>query len=216
MSSIIEFTSTVDRDNYAGSPDYVGNTIAKGRCPYCDHRVSFTQIGIGKYSNETGNLMIPIYCDSCNSISTVDTKDGILLPAPRPEGINELPGPVENYYQEAISCLQANAPNGAVTLFRKTIHGISIHYDIVDVDSSISIYEMVRKLDEEGHINSKLRKSLLAIKDLGNDGAHVNENEPDMEQAFAIKSLVDATLQSTIKADQNIEFAREKHPNEYE
>lgn len=75
---------------------------------------------------------------------------------------------------------------------------------------------MVKKLDEEGHINSKLRKSLLTTKDIGNDGAHINENEPDTQQAVAIKGLIDAVLNSTVIADQNIEFAREKHPNPHE
>ena len=61
----------------------------------------------------------------------------------------------------------------------------------------------------------KLRRSLLAVKDLGNDGAHINENEPDMEQAIAIKDLIDAVLSATVIADQRIEYAREKHPNEF-
>lgn len=213
-NGVVEFTARIDTDHYAGSKSYFGNTIAKGLCPFCRHRVSFTQVGIGKYENE-GHLMIPLMCDSCGSICSSDVKENKLYPNPRPEGIEELPEHISSYYDEALRCLQANAPNGAATLFRKTIHAIAIHYDIAEVDDTMRIYEMVKKLHKEGHINQKLRKSLLAVKDLGNDGAHINENEPDMEQALVIKSLIDATLNSTIKADQDIEFAREAHPNEY-
>ncbi|EFW90437.1 hypothetical protein ZOD2009_19013 [Haladaptatus paucihalophilus DX253] len=88
-----------------------------------------------------------------------------------------------------------------------------MHYEIADMNSNKSIYGMVKKLNEEGHIPAKLRRSLLTVKDIGNDGAHINENEPDREQAEAIKGLIDAVLSATVLTDQQIEFAREKHPN---
>jgi hypothetical protein len=138
-----------------------------------------------------------------------------LLPAPQVEGIDDLPDSVDKYYQEALDCISAGAPNGATTLFRKTIHAVAMYYDIAEVNDSMNIYTMIKQLDEEGHINGKLRKSLLAVKDIGNDGAHINENEPDTEQALAIKELIDAVLQSTVVTDQRIEFAREQHPNEH-
>lgn len=210
----IEITEQINTTHYAGSADYMNKTIARGLCPFCEHRVSFSQIGLGSYGT-SDYLMIPLQCDACNSISVVNTDGPKLFPAPKPEGVEELPEKISNYYDEARKCIQAGAPNGAATLFRKTIHAIAIHYDITDVDADMGIYDMIDELHEQGHINQKLREALLTVKDLGNDGAHINENEPDIEQAFAIKSLIDSTLKSTIKADENIELAREKHPNEY-
>lgn len=79
----------------------------------------------------------------------------------------------------------------------------------------MTIYDMIDELEEEGHLNPKIRSALLAVKDIGNDGAHINENEPNLEQAHSIKGLIDSVLQSTILADQHIESAREDHPNPY-
>lgn len=142
-------------------------------------------------------------------------EEATLHPSPEIKGLSDVPEDIEDYYQEALDCLSAQAPNGAVTLFRKTIHAIAIHYDIAEVDESMGIYEMINELHEEEQINEKLRKSLLAVKDLGNDGAHINENEPDMSQAMAIKDLIDAVLSATVIADQRMEYARENHPNEF-
>ena len=47
------------------------------------------------------------------------------------------------------------APNGATTLFRKTIHAIAKHYGIAEVDDSTGVYQMVNNLHEEGYINGK-------------------------------------------------------------
>jgi transcription elongation factor Elf1 len=210
----ISFTERIDNSHGAGSVDYIEKTIANGRCPFCNHIVSFIQIGLGRYRAE-GTMMIPIICANCNSISTADATENKLFPPPRPDSIDELPEEISKYYDEAIRCMQAEAPNGATTLFRKTIHAIAIYYDICEVDANMNIFKMIDELDEQGYISSKLRDSLFAVKDIGNDGAHINENEPDMQQAVAIKSLIDAVLKSTIKSDQNIEFAREKHPNEF-
>ncbi|EMA41591.1 DUF4145 domain-containing protein [Halococcus hamelinensis] len=126
-----------------------------------------------------------------------------------------MPDFVNRYYQEALRCISAEAPSGAATLFRKTIHAIAIHYDIAEVDDNMSIYKMLQKLKDEGEINEKLRKSLNGVKDLGNDGAHINENEPDMEQAVRLKGMIDSVLSATVIADQQLEATREDHPNEY-
>ena len=50
--------------------------------------------------------------------------------------------------------------------------------------------EIVGEIEQAGHINKKLVDSLKGIKDLGNDGAHINENEPDMHQIYLVKGLV--------------------------
>ena len=64
--------------------------------------------------------------------------------------------------------------------------------------------EIVEKIKNKGHINEKLVKALKEVKSLGNDGAHVNENEPDMKQINTAKNLIDNFLQSTILQDINI------------
>ncbi|WP_224830310.1 DUF4145 domain-containing protein [Saliphagus infecundisoli] len=181
--------------------------------------VSLRQKAEVEKSDELG-YVVPVGCDGCKSIITLvyptkENQDPYLIPPPKVDGVEDLPDPINKYYEEALDCISADAPNGATTLFRKTIHAVAIHYDIAEIDDSMSIYKMIENLDKEGQINNKLRESLLAVKDIGNDGAHINENEPDIEQALAIKELIDAVLHSTVVTDQRINFAREKHPNEF-
>lgn len=199
-----------------GGESYTDKLVARGTCSYCQKEVGLRQVGSYESSEQLG-YMVAVRCDNCHSIMAISLLEGesTLHPAPDIQGLSDIPKGIENYYQEALDCLSARAPNGAVTLFRKTIHAIAIHYGIADIDESMGIYEMVNELHDSGEINEKLRKSLLAVKDLGNDGAHINENEPDMEQAFAIKELIDAVLSATVIADQRMEYAREHHPNEF-
>ncbi|MGB2841416.1 MAG: DUF4145 domain-containing protein [Halobacteriota archaeon] len=110
------------------------------------------------------------------------------------KGLEGLPGEIENYYQEGIRCISADAPNGAVTLFRKVIHAIGIHYDLAKKDDNKTLHKIIQELYNHGHIVEKLKDALLGVKDIGNDGAHINENEPDLEQALKIKHLIPAHL----------------------
>lgn len=190
MVEIITKTDRLGKSDRFGGSSLKGEIVAKGVCSFCDKNVAFRQVG----TYESGDDLYPTH---------------------KIQGVDDIPDPIDQYYQEALNCLSVEAPNGAVTLFRKTIHAIAIHYDIAEVNESMGIYEMVNKLHGEGEINEKLRKSLLAVKDLGNDSAHINENEPDMSQAMAIKDLIDAVLSATIIVDQRIEYARKKHPNEF-
>lgn len=223
MANELEITAETSRigghSSHLGGANLTGDRVARGRCSICGHLVSLRQKAGLEESDELG-YVIPVRCDGCYSIMMLvypgeDDENPYILPAPKVNGVDNLPKSIEKYYQEALDCISAGTPNGATTLFRKTIHAVAIHYGIAEVNDSMTIYEMIDELNEEGHINNKLRKSLMTVKDIGNDGAHINENEPDLEQALAIKELIDAVLQSTVVTDQRIEFAREQHPNEY-
>ena len=209
-------TSDLGRVGGFGGSKLVGELVAKGVCAFCSRHIGFRQVGTYERS-ETIGFAVAVRCDNCHAIQTIGLhdEDASLFPAPDVEGVTDVPEMVNQYYQEALDCLSTGASNGAAALFRKTIHAIAIHYEIAEVDDSTGIYQMVNDLHEEGEINEKLRKSLLAVKDLGNDGAHINENEPDLEQALAMKDLIDVVLSATVIADQQIEYARDNHPNEF-
>ena len=128
------------------------------------------------------------------------------------KGLEGLPEEIGKYYQEGIRCISADAPNGAVTAFRKVIHAIGIHYGIAKVnDNKQTLYKIIQELCDHEHIVKKLKDALIGVKDIGNDGAHINENEPDIEQALKIKHLIDTVLNSTILCDSNLEFVKGKH-----
>ncbi len=184
--------------------------VARGTCPFCNDKVSFKQIGESRDSRILGTN-VAFMCEGCHSILTYSLSREKLYPSPMINGISGLPPEIDKYYQEGLRCISADSPNGAATLFRKIIHAIGIHYGISKKNDDKKLYEIINELASEGYIIPKLRDALISIKDIGNDGAHINENEPDMEQALILKRLIDTVLSSTIIADQSLVFVREKH-----
>lgn len=204
-----------DRSSHFGGADLIGKDVATGTCPYCRHKVSFKQHSKRAKSSESG-FMIALKCNSCGSISVYSKGSRQIFPDQDINAVEDLPEEIAEYYEEAIRCIEANAPNGAATVFRKVLNAVCVHYDITDVDDDTSFYDMINKLEEEGQITEKQRKALLATKDAGNDGAHINDNDPDLETAELLKDIIDSILLATIKADQNIEQVREEHPNPHQ
>lgn len=164
-------------------------------------------------SRINGN-MLPVLCHGCNSFVIFAYDEWEMYPTPLLKGVDGLPEEIDKYYQEALRCISADSPNGAVTLFRKTIHALGIHYRITQPHDDKNLNNIIKKLKDDGHITSKIMEKLLGIKDIGNDGAHINENEPDMSQAYLLKDLMDSVLTSTIIDDQKTNTAKNLHkPN---
>ncbi|NMX21736.1 hypothetical protein C5S30_04745 [ANME-1 cluster archaeon GoMg4] len=183
----------------------------RGRCPYCNERATFRQIGYNLEDSKITGKTLALQCEGCSSIVAFSTSQEKFYPAPMLKGLEGLPEGIDKYYQEGIRCISADAPNGAVTAFRKVIHAIGIHYGIAEKNDSKRLYEIIQGLYDNEHIIKKLKDALIGVKDIGNDGAHINENEPDIEQALKIKHLIDTVLNSTILADSNLAFVKEKH-----
>lgn len=184
--------------------------VLRGTCPYCNDQATFRQLSVWFQSRTEGN-MLSILCEGCSSVMTFSANKQKICPAPMMKGVERLPEEIDKYYQEALRCISADSPNGAVTLFRKTIHAIGIHYGIAEKSDNKKLFEIINKLEADGHINPKIKNALIGIKDIGNDGAHINENEPNIEQALILKELIDMTLDSTILCDQSLTTIKEKH-----
>jgi len=184
--------------------------VLRTTCPFCNHKSSFSILNDVSTSSVKGN-MLPVKCEGCFSVLSLAIDENKLYPSPMPNGVKGLPENIDKYYQEALRCISADSPNGAVTLFRKTIHAIGIHYGIAKQHDGANLYEIIKKLETEGHITTKIKDKLSGIKDIGNDGAHINENEPDMSQALLLKRLMDSVLTSTVLDDNDLGTANDKH-----
>lgn len=194
-----------------GQSDCENKIVVRGRCPYCNDRATFRQIRYGFESSKITGQTVPLQCEGCSSIVAFSLAQTKFYPAPMLKGLEGLPEEIDKYYQEGIRCISADAPNGAVTAFRKVIHALGIHYGIAKINDDKTLYNIIQELYGHEHIVKKLKDALIGVKDIGNDGAHINENEPDIEQALKIKHLIDTVLNSTILCDSNLEFVKGKH-----
>jgi hypothetical protein len=218
MSDEIRFTTSAVNIESTGNVGYkklIGRTVANGRCPFCNYKSSFDQHSVGSHSGVEGQ-MVALKCNHCKSIISVNIDNNKIYPTPKVDGINDLPEGINKYYQEGIRCLGANAPNGAATVFRKVIHAVCLYYNVSDVDSNDSFYGMIQTLADNDVITESLRQTLLGVKDAGNDGAHINENDPSIEQAKNMKEMIDAVLTATVVADEKVSDLREEHPNPHQ
>jgi len=194
----MKYTIT-DADIYRNQSIHNGRNMVSGLCPFCQQSSGF------KINGAPSSNTVPIKCDNCGKNVIWDNQTCTILPSARENSLAGLPEDINHYYQEALNCMTALAPNGAATLFRKLIHQVGIHYGVAKVNDDISLMGIVEKMETEGHINKKLVEALRRVKDLGNDGAHVNKNEPDMDQIIIVKNLIDSFLQATVLQDANIE-----------
>jgi hypothetical protein len=185
--------------------------VLRGRCPYCNEKGTFRQLSYDLENSQITGQTVSLKCEGCSSIVAFSVTQAKFYPAPMLKGLEGLPEEIDKYYQEGIRCISADAPNGAVTAFRKVIHAIGIHYEIAKVNDNKTLYKIIQELYDQEHIVKKLKDALIGVKDIGNDGAHINENEPDIEQALKIKHLIDTVLNSTILCDSNLEFVKGKH-----
>lgn len=208
-------TGKMDNNGQIGSSNLSGVTVAKAKCPYCNSASSFSQVGKGSRS-VLDTRFVALECDHCQSIISAEIDNDEIHPTPEADKIEGVPPEIDEYYSEGIRCIGANAPNGAATVFRKVIHAVCEYYDLTDVESDESFYSMINSLSEEGAITETLRESLLGVKDAGNDGAHLNANDPGIEQAREMKEIVDAVLTATVVADQKVSALREDHPNPHQ
>lgn len=190
----------ITNQSYYNDPShYHGHNMISGICPFCNQSSGF------KINGQKSSNSVPLLCDNCGKNVIWDYSDNIILPVAKLNSLAGLPDDINHYYQEALNCTAALSPNGAATLFRKLVHQVGIHYNVAKINDNTPLMGIVEKLEKEGHINKKLVEALRRVKDLGNDGAHVNENEPDMNQIYLIKSLFDSFLQATVLQDENIE-----------
>ncbi|MFA4930943.1 MAG: DUF4145 domain-containing protein [Patescibacteria group bacterium] len=183
---------------YANPDNCMGTNIISGICPWCNQSSGF------KISGKKSEGTIPLICDTCRKHIIYDVYKRFVFPLATLEALNDLPNEIDKYYQEALRCISVEAPNGAATLFRKIIHQVGILYGVAKPNDKTSIMGIVEKIEKDGHINNKLVEALRRVKDLGNDGAHINKNEPNFEQIHIVKNLIDNFLQATVLQDNNI------------
>lgn len=215
---MIEFTlptGNIEHGDHVGYPGQDENNVAKGTCPFCDHDSAFSQVG-GGTSSELHGDMVAIECDGCNSIFSASIENSEIFPKPTPSKIDDVPESVSTYYDEAVDCIGTDAPNAAAAMFRKVIEAVCEVYDVTNVDRDDDIYDMVNKLAEEDHVTEEHREALLALKDAGNDAVHLNDNDPDIEDAKSLKHLVESVLTATVVARHRVEQTRESFPNPFE
>jgi len=103
--------------------------------------------------------------------------------------ISNIPKKIASSYLEGVRCLDANSPNGAVTMFRRSLQQICVEKGANPKD---------RLVDQIKVLPEQVRPTAKEIKAWGNLGAHEDSNgkveEVNKEQADAIKRFLEGVF----------------------
>ncbi len=158
------------------------SVVLKGICSFCKDNVTFRQVG-GYSQSPILVKAVAIRCEGCGALQVYSISKNKIYPEPIIKGLEGLPEHINKYYEEALRCIAYDCPNGAMTLFRKLIHQLGIHYNVAQKNDNKELYKIINELKDAGHIQEKLRKALLETKDFGNDGAHGNDSIKNQDDA---------------------------------
>lgn len=202
----IMFETKSNLTHNIGYSGHKNEIVGKGKCPFCSSIAGMKQLTRSR--NSDYGKMVPLKCSVCESI--VLWKDGVLLPnTGEYERLEGLPENLQELYDEAVDCLEAGAPNGSSAVFRRLINAIGVHFKVINEDENGSFKGIIEDLEKEGHIRNVSSEVLDSVREIGNDGSHINENKPDIEQVEILKQLIEIPLES-IKTKERIEELEKK------
>jgi hypothetical protein len=128
---------------------------------------------------------------------------------PKEKQVNpELPQPIKNAYQEALSAFKAKAYTASAIMCRKTLEGICSVHGI----QAKSLASAIKEMKSKGIIESRLFEWAEALRISGNEAAHDVETTISAQDANDIVEFTDALLEYvfTFKDKFNEFIARRK------
>jgi hypothetical protein len=118
-----------------------------------------------------------------------------------PPGVADLdaaiPLEIADAYGEGIRCMWANAPNGAATMFRRTLEGIVKKKGSDDAQAAATknLAAGLRVMADEGVLDKSLAEWAKEIRIVANSGAHFDlADEVSHEEAEKLSRLIRAVL----------------------
>ena len=156
-----------------------------GVCPYCQFMVHFSPIGgwkdhHKKLSDERTTSVFAV-CDNCYRnlllfFEEMELKDQILgkiygtypviSKITKPNGVSDS---IWEDYVEGVICLSANAPKGAVTLFRRATQNLVLE---LGANKDLKLYAQIKELKDKGIISDHLSDIATELRLWGNDRFH--------------------------------------------
>ena len=141
-------------------------------------------------------------CTNCDQfiLLTRDEPDAHLIPPytqqypphRRNPTLYNAPEEVVRSYIEAVRCEESYAWMAAVVMVRRALEAVCKTFD----PQITKVYNGLRKLNEDGIISDELYKWADVLRDIGNVGAHVDENEVTKQDAEDSLDFLEAILET--------------------
>lgn len=167
-------------------------------CPYCQIHAQMNLRSRNKDSTEIFGIYA---CENCNRInfkaeewhikgSNIIHGETLHQYPSSSEVVDEsVPEDVAKMFQQGVRCVNNNAPDGAMTCFRKCLQKIC---NQKNADSSKDLWEQIDDV-----LQGRVVALSTEIRKWGNIGAHPDEiiDEPTIEQARQVQEFTDIVFQ---------------------
>jgi hypothetical protein len=198
----------------------MSSEITTALCPYCLKHTSVTAAPLRTSGNapievrdyavyRPGAFMwIMVKCNACSSPMLYEMGTRRLVPPPGAHEVSRhVPEPMHSDLDEARVALSAGAFKAAVVMARRAIQSACIEQGAprkrADGKRDLPLADQIDDVTRKGLITAKLRDLAHAVRFVGNDGAHPDEDEfvdeletvaVSREEAEAVEGLATSFL----------------------
>lgn len=152
-------------------------------CPSC-HQKTSVSVRAGHNSSQTGKFYEIAECNACDfHVLLVRDRDNRFIlnvyPHPLPKSTDHrIPETIKKDFDEALLCLSVGAIRGAAVLARRAVQNICEEKGI----SKRDLKDQIDELFSKNVITSDLRDWAHEVRYVGNDAAHPNDNDNDVDK----------------------------------
>lgn len=167
-------------------------------CPWCfTKNVAFVMLNSARVvtnSQSAHREWSWLVCPRCAGVVSVETQYGapaILKTVPEKRenlDVEHLPADVEEYYQNAVTALNAGIPSSSAVELRRTLEAAAKHQGVEER----TLVKAVQKLVELGLITKSFESVLSHVRKIGNQGAHATDEQLTETE---VRSAMDFTTQ---------------------
>lgn len=204
-----------DLNDYIKEP---GPITGRGTCGWCNHKASLVSVS-PVFKTSKNKHVRTFKCSACDSLllvicDTSRSEYGTIYPSKRLKpNSNHFKNPVKQYYEEGVECMNIDAYNGALSCFRKAIESTGKLFMKDDFDRNTSAWNVIESAVEQNILPSNLKEAMRDIKNLGNNGVHVNDKDPGHEDAIKTKTTLELMYQMMDLSENHNISSEEKRKN---
>jgi hypothetical protein len=196
-------------------------------CPHCELPALASIQGVATWSGRdraTGQPINPpteyalVQCSQCDQVSVQAREDfgggfdddtpAIVYPAPRQLNWN-VPIPLRREFEEAQVCFSAKAYEATAVMVRRVLEGTCKENGVAERVLAASL----KKLQENGLIDSTIGEWANALRLVGNEGAHYTGKQVSRVDAEDALAFAEALLDHIYVLRQRFEeFAKRRKP----
>jgi hypothetical protein len=148
-------------------------------------------------------------CGGAVSVESAYSLPGVVIsvvPATKADGeVQHLPSDVSEYYNNAITVLNAGVPSAAAVELRRTLEAAAKHQDITVTPLVKAIEEMV----SQGLVTKSFSSVLGHVRKIGNQGAHANDDPISESEVRVALNFTTQILKNLFEVPRELELLNE-------